>query len=209
MPTDLLIVGAGGHSKVVIEAIRGQDISCRITLVDQDKKKQNGMLLGDIAVEFLESWDDLPMVYHVAVGNNHHRRQLAMVGQQLNKQYQTVIHSNTSISTSASVGSGCFVAARAIIAAECKVGDGCIVNHGVIIDHDCEIGAYSHISPNATLSGGVYVGENCLIGSGAIVLPMVKIGNQVTIGAGAVVTSDVSDNQTLVGVPAKCLKVVE
>ena len=44
MPTDLLVVGAGGHAKVVAEAIQACTPAHRIFLVDQDKSRA-GMLL--------------------------------------------------------------------------------------------------------------------------------------------------------------------
>ncbi len=206
MPTKLLVVGAGGHSKVVIEAIQNQYQNYELLLVDQNIDKQGEKLLGNIPIAYLESWSELPENFHIAIGSNVVRSRLAIFGQQQNKKYFTVIHSAANISKSALVGDGCFVAANAVIAAETKINEGCIVNHGAVIDHDCIIGSYSHIAPNATLSGGVHVGEMCVIGTGAILLPMIKIGNQVTIGAGAVVISDVPANETVVGVPAKCIK---
>ena len=93
-----------------------------------------------------------------------------------------------------------------IINSQVIIGKGCIVNTGAIIDHECEIGDFSHIAPGATLSGNVKVGKSCFIGANSTVIQGVKIGNNVIIGAGAVVIKDVPDNITIVGNPAKIIK---
>lgn len=204
MPTELLVIGAGGHAKVVIEASQVVNPACHIFLADQDILKKGEMLLGNIPIRILGNWGALPEQYHVAIGDNQVRQQVSIVAQEQGKQLFTIVHPDAYVSPSASLESGVFVAAKAVIAAEAKIGEGCIINHGTIIDHDCCLGSYSHIAPNSTLSGGVKVGQGCLVGAGATLLPMVKVGDHAIIGAGAVVTCDVPDNQVVVGVPGRC-----
>lgn len=203
MPTDILVIGAGGHAKVVIEAIQAKSQDCHIHLVDQDCTKEGKKILGNILIECLKNWTELPEQYHIAIGNNQIRQQLSLVALEQDKQPFTAVHPDACISSSACLGRGSFVAAKAVIAAEAKIGNGCIINHGAIIDHDCCIGSYSHIAPSSTLLGGVEVGPGCFIGAGATILPMVKIGCHVVVGAGAVITSDIPDHQTVVGVPGR------
>lgn len=203
MPTELLIIGASGHAKVVIEAVKASVPNCNIRLTDQDAKKTGKKLLKTIPIELLEHWQQLPEPFHIAIGDNAIRQQLSDIASQQGKQYATIVHPQSSISESAVLAKGNFVAATAVIAAEAQIEEGCIINHGSIVDHDCFIGCYSHIAPNATLGGGVKIGPRCLIGAGAIILPQVKIGRDSVIGAGAVVTSDVGDNQVVIGVPAR------
>ena len=204
MPTELLVIGAGGHAKVVIEANQATNPGCHIFLADQDILKEGKILLGNIPIRILGNWEALPEQYHVAIGDNQARQQVNIEAQEQGKQPFTIVHPDACVSPSASLESGVFVAAKAVIAAEAKIGEGCIINHGTIIDHDCCVGSYSHMAPNSTLSGGVQVGQGCLIGAGATLLPMVKIGDHVVVGAGAVVTCDVPDNQVVVGVPGRC-----
>jgi len=204
MRTELLIIGAGGHSKVVIEAARVNDESCRIIIADQDMAKRGEIFFGDYAVQDLSDWSSLPDSFHIAIGKNEIRKQLAVKGLDQGKEYFSVIHKRSCVSDSCNIGMGSFIAANAILAAESRIEKGCIINHAAIVDHDCVIGAFSHVAPNATLGGGVQVGEECLIGAGAVILPLVNIGNGVTVGAGAVVTSDIDDNQIVVGTPARC-----
>jgi len=203
MPTDLLLLGAGGHAKVVVEAIQEKYHDCQIILVDQDSTKEGSKLLGSILIGSLHNWTVLPDLYHVAIGDNQERSRLSAIAQDEDKIPFTLIHPEAYVSPSARIGSASFVAAKAIISAEAEIGEGCIINHGAIVDHDCKIGSYTHIAPNATLGGSVEVGSRCLLGSGASILPGVKIGCDVVIGAGAVINCDIPDNQKVIGVPGR------
>ena len=204
MLTELLIIGAGGHSKVVIEAARGSDQSCHIKVANQDKAKQGERLLDIFEIHFLDDWSTVPDNFHVAIGNNKVRKQLAIAGLNHDKKFSSIIHNLACVSDSCNISSGSFIAANVIVAAQSNIEIGCIINHAAIVDHDCVIGAYSHIAPNVTLGGGVQIGAECLIGAGAVVLPQVKVGKGVTVGAGAVVTNDIEDNRIVVGIPARC-----
>lgn len=206
MPIELLMVGAGGHAKVVIEAVQAVNPACHILLADEDITKEGKKLLGNIPIHYLRNWEKLPDQCHIAIGNNQERERLSIVAHEQGKQPFTIVHPDAFVSLSAVFGSGNFIAAMVVISAEVKISEGCIINHGAIVDHDCYIGAYSHIAPNSTLSGGVKVGKGCLIGTGATLLPMVEIGDHVVIGAGAVVTCNVPDNQIVTGVPGRCVR---
>lgn len=206
MPTELLIIGASGHAKVVIEAVQAESSACDIRITDQDVLKTGKKLLKIFSIEMLDNWERLPKQFHVAIGGNNFRRELVELAIQHDKEYVTIVHPDSSVSVSASLGHGSFIAARSVVGAEVLIGDGCIINHGSIVDHDCRIGAYSHIAPNATLGGGVTIGEGCLVGAGAVILPQIKIGQNSVIGAGAVVTSDIPENQIVTGVPGRCIK---
>ncbi|MCT4626528.1 NeuD/PglB/VioB family sugar acetyltransferase [Halodesulfovibrio sp.] len=203
MPTSVAIIGAGGHSKVAIEALRAMAPSCSLRVFDQDRAKKGRTILGGVAIEFLQEWSALPEAYHIAIGNNSVRQQLSMLAQANGKEYTSIIHPEASISPSAVVGEGVFAAAKAVVAAESKIDEGCIINHSAVVDHECRIGAYSHIAPGSILTGGVEVGECTLIGAGAVILPMIKIGRNVVVGAGAVVTRDIPDHQIVVGIPER------
>ncbi len=206
MPTEVLVIGAGGHSKVVTEALLSSQPKARLIVADENVAKVGRTLLGKIFIEYLGDWSDFAGLCHVAIGNNRVRQKFGLKGKKEGKKLFTVVHPSACLSPTATVSNGCFIAAKVVIAAESEFGEGCIINHGAVVDHDCYIGSYSHIAPNATLCGGVIVGRGCLIGAGATILPMVKIGDGTVIGAGAVITGDVLNNQTYIGVPGKRVK---
>lgn len=203
MLTKLMLIGASGHAKVVIEAIQESDNDCIIILTDQDESKYQETLIDNISISKLGDWEQLPEYFHVSIGDNSTRKKLSDIAKRASKIAYTVAHPEASISPSATIGAGSFIAAKAIIGPEAIVGEGCIINHGAIVDHDCRVGAFSHVAPNATLGGAVEVGINCLIGAGSVVLPLVSIGCNVVVGAGAVVNRGIVDEQTVVGIPAR------
>ncbi|NOX08654.1 MAG: acetyltransferase [Gammaproteobacteria bacterium] len=204
MPTEILIIGSGGHARVVAEAVLSMNASISIVVVDEDVDKQGADFLGRIRVASLDDGSSLPLDVHVAIGVNYHRKRLLEWAINVGKTRFNVYHPASIISSSAIIGEGVFVAVNAIIAAESSIADGCIINHAAVVDHNCRIGAYTHIAPNATLGGGVCIGAECIIGAGAIILPGITLGDRVIIAAGAVVTTDIKDDQTAIGIPARC-----
>jgi len=192
MPTErLALVGAGGHAKVVLEAVRASHPGIAVRVLDQSTEHKS--LLG-IAVERMPA--ALSGAVHIAIGDNAARER---IGQSVSQLF-TVIHPAAMISPSAHLEDGVFAAALCVIGPEARVGRGTIVNHGAIVDHDCNVGAWSHIAPNATLGGGVSVGRSVMVGAGASVLPGVRVGDRATVGAGAVVLADVAPGATVTGV---------
>lgn len=140
--------------------------------------------------------------FHVAIGAAGARQRLHRMAEAAGATAMTVRHPGASVSRSAQLGAGSFIAAQAVVGPQASLGIGVIVNHGAVVDHDCTVGDFTHVAPNASLGGGVSVGGRCLIGAGAVVLPGVRIGDDVTVGAGAVVTRDIAAHQTWTGVPA-------
>lgn len=199
MPTEAVILGAGGHGKVVLDAVVSGGRTCRV--VDQDPGRVGKTILG-LTVEMLDPSISYPLL-HVAIGDNMVRRKLRVALDAVVLEWLSVQHPRAVLSTSVSAGEGLFIAANAVVGPDVQLGALTIVNHGAVIDHDCEIGAYCHVAPNATLGGGVKLADGVLVGSGAVLLPGVQVGENAVIGSGAVVTHDVNARMTVLGVPAK------
>ncbi len=198
----MIVYGASGHGKVIIEILENSNTQNIEIWDDADKTPVWGYpvrqpLLPGVLV------DDKMII---SIGDNSMRKKVAeRIGK--NIKFGTAIHSNAFISKRASFGEGTVIMAGVVVNADSKIGKHCIINTSASIDHDCVLGDYVHISPNATLSGDVLVGEGTHIGSGASVINGIRIGKWCTIGAGAVVIRDIPDNSTAVGNPAKIIKV--
>ena len=200
----LLIVGAGGHAKVVVDAIRSA--SCgkiSLQMCDDNVALENLILMGLPIITPVARAVESMEAFHVAIGHNEFRLRLAEYCLQAGLAYHTIVHPTSAVASSTELGAGCFIAAHAVVAPMAELNEGCIINHGAVVDHDCVIGRYSHIAPNATLGGEVRLGENVLIGAGTNVLPGVVIGDNCVVGAGAVVLHDLPANATYVGMPAR------
>lgn len=204
-----MIVGAGGHAKVVIELFRAARPNLTIVgLTDADPTRRE--VLG---VPVIGDDSDLPRlradgVTHafVAIGDNRARdaagRRLDMMGFEVAR----VVSPAATVSPSANLARGVAVMAGAVINAEAHVGAFAIVNTGARVDHDCRIGQAAHVGPGASLCGSVLVGERALIGVGASVIPGVSIGADTVVGGGACVARDLPAGVTAVGVPARIVE---
>jgi sugar O-acyltransferase (sialic acid O-acetyltransferase NeuD family) len=186
----LIIIGAGGHGKVVADAA-----ACEYVFVDQQANVQEGVH----AMKELSSLQSSDHQVIVGIGNNETRLQV-LAGL---RNVATIIHKDASVSSTTSLGEGTVVFAQAAINPDTSIGRGCIINTGATVDHDCKLDDGVHISPGANVGGGVTIGTCSWIGIGASVKHGVTIGKNVTVGAGAAVVSDIPDNATVVGVPAK------
>ncbi|UWG96988.1 acetyltransferase [Dehalobacter sp. DCM] len=208
--TKLILIGAGGHSKVIKDiADAGNSYHVHAVL---DDFREDTTIVNDVIyanTSFMETLDWTQSDgYHfcIAIGNNAARKKIVERLSIPLEHYAVLIHPSAVVSLSARIGFGTVVMPQAVINADAILGNHCIVNTGAVVEHDNRLGDYVHISPNASLSGTVSVGEGTHIGSGAVIIPGKKVGNWSTVGAGAVVTKDVADAKTVVGVPAKVIK---
>ena len=200
----LLILGAGGQGKVVLDLALTCEEWNEISFLDGGKIGEK--VLGySVIGDFREYEVIIGQYTHaiVAVGNNDLRLKLTEALLETGYEVPIFIHPSAVVSQFSSVGSGTIVMPQAIVNVSAQVGKACIVNTGVIIEHDCQVGNGVHLSPSATLGGTVSVGDKSWICLGAKVINNITIGESVIVGAGAVVVDDIEDGMLVVGVPAK------
>ncbi len=208
----LLILGAGGHGKVVAEAVMAAGLSETIAFLDdlctvhgQSNNQSGWPVIGPFASALDLKIRNQFSFALVAVGHAPARlrwlQRLAFAGYEL----PVLIHPTSWVSPSAQLGAGSVVFAQAAIQAQAVIGNGAILNTGCSVDHDAQLGDGVHICPGARLAGEVQVGDRSCIGIGASVIQQIRIGADVTVGAGAAVVRDLPDGVTAVGVPARVL----
>lgn len=200
----LLILGAGGHGRVVADAAVASGAWSRVIASDRDPARCAGELLPGVALLPLDAALKIAGAVHVAIGSAaaREREASAIAGRLL----ATVVHPRASVSAHAQVAPGCFVGAQSVLGPRAVLGESVIVNHGAVVDHDVEVGAYSHIAPLVALGGGVRIGRAVLVGSGASVLPGKRVGDGIVVGSGAVVVDDLTEPGVYAGVPARRIK---
>lgn len=204
-------LGAGGHAKVLLDALRGNADVHVVGLLDPGRIGLSVLgipVLGgdELLAELAERGVEWGFVAVGSVGDPSIRRQLWDRLVRRGFRPLSIVHPDSTVSPSASLGAGVQILARAVVNADAIVRDNVIVNTGAIVEHDCIIEDHVHIAPGAVLAAGVTVREGTHIGMGAAVLQGVVVGKGSVVGAGAVVVRDVSDEATVVGVPARDLK---
>lgn len=203
--SNLIIIGAGGHGRVVAESA---ELSGRWNCIEflddnlaRDERCDDWPVVGT-----LQSLDQHQGVdFFVAIGDNETRHKLYLEGQQCGLNAVSIIHPKASVSRYAHLGVGCFVSSGAIINIGALIGDYSIVNTGATVDHDCKTGDAVHISPGANVSGGVFIGCCSWIGTGVSIKNDVVIGKNVVVGVGAAVVSNLEEGRTYAGIPARAL----
>ncbi|MEE4539596.1 MAG: NeuD/PglB/VioB family sugar acetyltransferase [Erythrobacter sp.] len=206
MPTErLILVGAGGHGKVVLDALMRAEPGVGVDWRDGDTALSGQVWEGQ-EISAPELPEDVRGVHtHIAIGRNRVRRALAQRVKAGGGILAAIVHPSAYIAKGAAIGAGCFIAAGAIIGPDAKLAEGVIVNHNAVVDHDCDLGPFAHIAPGAVLGGGVIIGAGTLVGSGASVLPLLTIGPDVVLGAGASATCNLIAG-TFVGSPARAIE---
>ncbi len=197
----LLIFGAGGHGRVLVDAALLSHQWSTIVVSDRKLPEHQSELLPGIRLVNIAAALAMNPSVHIAIGNNASRQKEADAWG--HDRLVSLLHPGAVVSVFSSMGAGCFVAAGAVVGPSAQVGMGVIINHGAVVDHDVQVGAFSHIAPNASLGGHVKLGQRVLIGSGAVVLPSIVIGDDVVVGAGSVVTGDLSERGVYAGIPAR------
>lgn len=200
----LLIVGAGGHGKVVAEAAMnsGWKVAGFLDdLMEQGSRVNEISVLGPLASLAVHRHLFSHLV--VAVGDGPGRIELIERYLAMGLSVPVVADPSAAISRFAALGAGTVVLAQAAISAGARIGVGAIVNTGATVDHDCILEDGVHVCPGAHLAGNVMVGRTSWIGIGSSVRQRIRIGRNVMVGAGSVVVNDILDGQTVMGVPAR------
>ncbi len=199
----LVVLGAGGHGKVVLDAaVSGSRPIWG--LIDDDADKVGLEVLGyevrsDVTSFLKMKAENIAVI--VAVGANKRREKLHhKIPAHL--KMGTVIHPAATISCSVKINVGTMIMAGAVINADTTVGAGVIINTNASIDHDCRLEDFVQVSPGATICGSVILGERSFVGAGATILQGLTVGSDAIVAAGAVVIEDVPAGSTVKGMPA-------
>ncbi len=200
-PKRVVVLGAGGHAKVVISTLRaaGYEIEA---VFDDDVVKHGTKIMGMIVVGPISEAVDRGFRYGIiGVGQNSARRRIAerIIG----LEWVTVVHPRAWVEPTVRLGEGTVVFAGALIQVDTSIGRHAIINTGASLDHDCVVGDFSHIAPGARLAGQVTLDEGVFLGTGGVVIPGKRIGAWTTVGAGSVVVADLPAQVVAMGVPAR------
>lgn len=161
----VVIIGAGGHGRVVIDtALSDLNLEVIGFLDDGDTEEILGVpKIGKISdIENFKGYK-----FHIAIGNNKFRKELSeKIGIE---NLISIIHLSAYIAGDVKMGKGCYIGANSVINARSRLGNSIIVNTGSIVEHDCVLKDYSHLSYRVLLGSGVTIKEGVYIEMGEIV----------------------------------------
>ena len=206
-PLPYIVLGAGGHARVLIDALLLQGVFVE-SVLDADSAKHGTVIFGvqvrggDGLLSGRETGSCRLVNGLGSVHQPHLRQSVHERFSSLGYLFATVVHPSAIVSPNAELELGVQVMAGAVVQAGVRIGCGSIINTSSSVDHDCVIGAHCHIAPGAVLSGQVLIGPGSHVGAGAVVIQGVHIGAGCVVGAGAVVLRAVPDGATVAGVPA-------
>ncbi len=203
-----VILGAGGHGRVVAECAHSADLHVLGYIDDNPQligKPFIGLTVLGTSVRLGDNdLSDSGVI--LGVGCNQTRLRLAHHYLDRSRSLPVVQHARSWVSPSATCGAGTVIMANATVQTLSRIGIACIINTNASVDHDCILGDGVHIAPGAHLAGHVTVGSGSHIGIGASVIEGIHIGKDCLVAAGAVVIRDVADGQRVAGVPAQPMK---
>lgn len=197
----LIIIGAGGHGRVIADIARANQSYSAIAFLDDAAPKEDFPYpyfgLVKEATHFVNEAD-----FVVGIGNNTIRRKIQEWLRAPAGNFATLVHPSAIIGSKVSLGEGTVVMPNAVINTGCRIGAGCIVNTAATVDHDCTIGDYCHLSPGVHLCGTVSLGNDSWIGAGAVVINNVNICAEVMVAAGSTVIHSLESRGVYMGTPA-------
>lgn len=197
----LVIIGAGGHGKVVADIAHLNGYEDIVFLDDNPglSEVDGYRVVGPVSSFGRHGSCD----FVVAVGDAGVRSRIQTRLEDAGECVVTLVHPSAVVAGDAEIGAGSVVMAGAVINPSASLGRGCIINTGATVDHDCAVGDFAHVSVGAHLAGAVSVGDGTWVGIGAVVSNNISICPGCVIGAGAAVVRNINVPGTYVGVPAK------
>lgn len=199
----VVILGAGGHGRVVRAAAEAGDLFEVVAFYDDNAALHGTTVDGVIVAGAISEFDGSDGLAVIGIGNNQARFRVAKA---MPVDYASVVHPSSSVDGSVDLASGTVVFAGAVVQCGSILGEHAVVNTSASVDHDSAVGSFAHIGPGAVLTGSVVVGDGAFVGAGSTINPGLAIGSWATVGAGAAVVADVAASTTVGGVPARLLE---
>jgi UDP-perosamine 4-acetyltransferase len=197
MKCRVILIGGGGHARVLIDALRLTEVEI-VGIIDQ-KYGEGFSSQVDVTVlgndDAVLKYDPIEIRLVNAVGSissTLKRKMIFEKFQAMGYRFQTVIHPSAVIASDVQLEEGVQVLAGAVIQTGSRIGANTIVNTKASVDHDCLVGRHVHLAPGVTLSGGVAIGDEVHMGTGSVVIQNIRVTGPGLVRAGSVVIQDLS-----------------
>lgn len=215
----ILLLGAGGHCKSVLDSLLNLGCYQSIGLVDNKLQRipgegenlnLNPLCMGssvvgtDADLERLqaEGYTDA-FVTVGSIGNVALRKKLYVLLKQKGFSVPNIIDNSAVVSPYAALGEGIYIGKNAVVNADAIIGNCAILNTATVIEHECIVMDFVHVAPGSILCGNITVEEGTHIGAKSVVKQGLNIGANTMIGMGSVVLNDIGSRTVAYGNPCK------
>lgn len=202
----MLLIGAKGHAKEVLEVIREKKDNEKVYFFDNLSNEDIKKLFNrPIFKNYSEAQEYFlkEKKFCLALGGGKNRKEMAREMTNIGGVLTSVISNTSLVSEFANIKVGVNIMPFVFVGNDVYIGEGSLINAHASIHHDAYIGDYCEVSPGARILGGANIGQFSSVGANAVVLPYVKVVENTFIGAGAVVTKDIDEKGVYIGIPAK------
>lgn len=198
----VIIIGGSenGHILENILKLSGYEVSGFL-----DDSKTGGNILGKVA-DFTK-FRDQECHFFVGIGSNAPRQKIYLMLKEAGARFINAIHPKATIEAGVKLGKNVMVGAHAYINIRTTVGDNTLINNSCNVDHDNIIGSHCHLAPAAVTGGGVKIGDGTFVGLNVTIRDHKTVGENVIVGMASAVVTDIPDGLTIVGNPAKPIKI--
>lgn len=205
----LVLLGAGGHAKVLLGLARAAG-HVVVGVCDPAFQREQGGMWSGIPVlggdEALEAVNPQSHALVNAIGplpGRDARRRLYERYREMGFVFPALVHPFSWVDASVDLADGVQVMAGAVIQPDCTIGANTTINTRASVDHDCRVEAHVHIAPGATLCGGVSVAHGAYIGAGATIIQGLRVGGEAIVGAGTTCVRSVEAGAVVLGASAR------
>ncbi|EUM09696.1 acetyltransferase [Enterobacter ludwigii] len=204
MKNKLIIIGAGGFAKAVIDSLDHNQFALEGFLDSMKSGTHQGYPILGHSLDDIQQCKDYK--YFIAIGDPDDRAFWFQKIKDAELETINVIDETSIVSSRSTLGTCIYIGKMAIVNCDSYLEDGVVINTRALVEHGNHISYCSNISTNVVLNGDVRVGEKTFIGSCTVVNGQLTIGNSTIVGSGSVVIRDIPNNVVVAGSPTRLLK---
>lgn len=223
MSVDVIVIGAGGFGRETLDVMEAHNFFVQkhenhrnelrvIGIADDCPDQQDLERLDKREYQYLGTTDDIlaefsPRAFVVAIGSPKIRSEIDRKFVNSGWNAITAVHPSATLGSQCVIGEGNIICAGAQISTNTRFGRHVHINANATIGHDTVLESFVSVNPGAVISGDVTVQRDSLVGAGSVILQGIQIGQAGTIGASACVIRNVEPRTTVIGIPARPMKV--
>ncbi|WP_322920494.1 NeuD/PglB/VioB family sugar acetyltransferase [Nocardioides renjunii] len=217
MPETLVVVGAGGFGREVLDVVDAVNAAAEESVwtisgvVDDRPTDANLAHLRTRGIDYLGTTEQLltdraalgATHYVVGIGNPGVRRRVAETFDAAGLVAATLEHPSVTRGYDVEVGAGSVLCAGVRITTHIRIGRHVHLNLNATVGHDTTVGDHVSVNPLASISGDCVIEDEVLIGVSGVVLNGLRVGRGSVVGGSACVVKDVPADVVVKGIPAR------